>query len=79
MNAPNPSIQAALAGFMIADRERLAEAAGRQYAEQDSLAVARRCGIEATRLALVVRAEMLHHEASTLEAAGAIERARGAA
>lgn len=79
MTAPNPSIQAALAAFMIADRERLAEAAGREYSVQDSQAVALRCGIEATRLALVVRAEMLQHEASTLEAAGAIGRARGAA
>jgi hypothetical protein len=79
MNASNPSIQAALAAFSIADRERLAEAAGREYSVQDTQAVALRCGPEATRLALVVRGEMLAHEASTLEAAGAIKRARGAA
>ncbi|HNU09742.1 MAG TPA: hypothetical protein PKJ45_00075 [Rubrivivax sp.] len=79
MTAPNPSIQAALAAFLIADRERLAEAAGREYSAQDSQAVALRCGPEATRLALVVRGEMLAHEASALEAEGAIRRAQGAA
>lgn len=78
-SAPNPSIQAALAAFMIADRERQAQAAGREYSVQDTQTVALRCGIEATQLALVVRAEMLQHEASTLEAEGAIRRARGAA
>lgn len=68
---------AAMAAFMVADREHQAELAGREYSFEDSRAVAMRCGVEATRLALVLRAEMQAQEASTLEASSVIKRMRG--
>ena len=78
MSAPTP-MQAALAAFAIADRERQAEIAGREYTLADSRAVAERFGIEAVQLALVARAEMFNTEAATLQAEATIRRAQGGA
>lgn len=72
--SPTP-MQSALAAFAIAYRERRAEIAGREYSLDDSRTVALRFGVEATRLALAARGEMLIAEAAALEAEGAIRDA----
>lgn len=75
-----PTLQAvARAAFMVADREHQAALDGREYSLDDSRAVAEACGVEATRLALVMRAEMQQHEVATLQAFAAIKHARGSA
>jgi len=54
MSATSPVV-IALAAFAIADRERQAEMAGREYSLDDSRAVAERFGVEAASIAAAWR------------------------